>query len=319
MNKCFKSVPLLLVAVLTACSSSIKAKESRFFCFDTIIETKLYDGTDEDIYSIQNILLSYDSLADSYQDRDIVGVYKINQTNEDISISKELYDLLKTSFDVKKQGATFFNPLLGTLSSKWKEALGKSEPLTNDEILVELNKTNNSDLVFKENNIVQRIGEAELDLGGIAKGYALDKVKSYLQEKELKQYMVNAGSSSILLGEKPSQDGLFTIKIKDLNNAYFKAKDCFVSTSGISEQSITVDNKTYSHIVNPTTGNTVCTNDTVIVVNNNGALGDALSTSLMFYTPEEIEEFETKYSIKTIAIKGGKIVHKHSDIEVIYK
>jgi thiamine biosynthesis lipoprotein len=111
---------------------------------------------------------------------------------------------------------------------------------------------------------VTRVGEAEIDLGGIAKGYALDIAKQYLDSKKVTKYIIDAGSSSILLGEKDTKDGLFNIGLKDIKNAYLKAKNCFVSTSGTSEQLTVIDGVKYSHIVNPKTGSVVSLHVSVI-------------------------------------------------------
>ena len=320
MKNYLKAFPFLLIGLLASCSFNTgKALESHLFYFDTFIDSKLYQGDENDLKEIKNILLLYDSLADSYKSRDKTNVYTLNQTNEEVEVSEELYNLLKTSISVTTEGAENYNPLFGSLANKWKDSIEDKSVLSSAVIEEELQKINSSELLLKDDFKVQRVGEAEIDLGGIAKGYALDKVKDYLNSKEISKYLINAGSSSILLGEKDSKDGLFTIKIKDLTNAYFKAKNCFVSTSGISEQGVTIDGVTYSHIINPSTGSAVSLNDTVIVLSETGYFGDALSTSFMNNSVEEIKEIENEYSIKSIVIKNGKIIYKNSDIEVIYK
>ena len=106
--------------------------------------------------------------------------------------------------------------------------------------------------------------------------------------------------------------------LKDVNNAYLKLKYCFVSTSSISEQNVVVDGVTYSHIINPQTGSAISVNDAVIVVSNNGAQGDAFSTSMMMNSVEEIKEIETQYNVQTIVVKGGEIIYQNANLEVYY-
>ena len=303
---------------LISCSSNQNPIESKIFGFGTYIEAKLFEGNKEDIKEIENIFNTYDKLSDNYRQRDVTNVYSINQTNSDIEVNPKLYDLLLSSFDVVDHGAVYFNPFCGSLSKKWKESLAKKEVLSEEVINEELNKMNNSSMEFTDNNIVIRHGEAEIDLGGIAKGYTLDKVKSYLDEKEIKQYLINAGSSSVLLGEKNTKDGLFSIGLKDVNNAYLKLKNCFVSTSSISEQGVTIDGVKYSHIINPVTGSAINTNDAVVVITDDGYLGDALSTSMMMNSVEEIKNIENEQNVKAIVINDGKITYKNNDIEVYY-
>ncbi len=302
---------------IISCSSSTNPIESKIFGFGTYIDAKLFEGSKEDMKEIENIFNTYDKLSDNYLQRDVTNVYSINQVNSEMEVDSKLYDLLKTSFEVSYK-ATYFNPLCGSLSKKWKESLTKKEVLNETVINEELDKMNNSSLEFSGNNTVSRNGGAEIDLGGIAKGYTLDVVKTYLDEKDIKQYLINAGSSSILLGEKNTKDGLFTIGLKDVNNAYLKAKNCFVSTSSISEQGVTINGVKYSHIINPITGSAINQNDAVIVISEQGYLGDALSTSMMMNTIEEIQTIENECHVEAIVIKDGKITYKNNNIEVYY-
>lgn len=307
----------LIVLLSTSCNQKSFVLGSKVFCFNTMVSIEMYEGKEEDVKNIEDILKYYDKLSDNYLARDITNVYSINQTNETIEVPKELYDLLKASMEVTSNGANYFNLLAGSLSKSWKEALADNQVLSQADIDEELAKLNSSSLTLYPNNLIKRTGEAEIDFGGIAKGYTLDIVKDYLDSKEYKHYIINGGSSSILLGEKPLGDGHFTVAMqKELPGTYFKAKNCFISTSGNSEQGVKIGDTVYSHIVNPVTGSAITNYDAVIVLSDDGYLGDALSTSMMMNTISEIEQIETAQNVKTIIIKDGKIVHKHVGIEV---
>ena len=322
--------PLLFTISLTSCSQSSNALASKVFCFDTMMEIKLYEGSKEDLSYIEDIFNSLDKLTDNYQPRGIPNIYSINQTNEDIYIDGYLYDLLKLSFDFQNDVTNYFNPLCGSLSKKWKESLKNLQILDENTKNAELEKMKNSSLEFKgkpltankrwysNQGIVQRLGDAEIDLGGIAKGYALDKAYEYLSDKDIKNYLINGGKSSILLGEKKTKDGLFNVGISDINKAFLKLKNCFVSTSGLSTQGVKIDGITYSHIINPIDGSAINKYDAVIVISDKGYFGDALSTSLMLCDIDEIKAIENEHLVKTIVIDDGKIVYKHKDIEVYY-
>ena len=313
-----KILLLLFPILLTSCSKSVKPLEDKIFCFDTMINIKLYDGNETAIDDLESLFKKYDKLSDNYKATDITNVYTINHTNDEVVVDKELYDLLKASFDVKNEGATYFNPLCGSLSKKWKESLKNQqildENVKNDELL----KISNSSIVFKNDNKIQRFGDAEIDLGGIAKGYVLDRAKEYFDNNGFKNYLIDGGSSSILLGEKQTKDGLFSVGLKDLNNSYLKLKNCFVSSSSISEQGVEINNVTYSHIINPVTGSAVNENDAVIVVSDYGYYGDAMSTSLMMNTIDEIKAIEKEHNIKTIVIKNNAIAYCNEGLEVYH-
>ena len=311
-------LPLFLIVLLTSCSNGAQGVEGKIFCFDTYTSINLFDGKKEDVTAVENILTKYDKLSDNYHPRDINNVYTINSTNDEVSIDADLYKMLQKAVEVSAEGATNYNPLCGSLAKKWKEALEKKEVLADDIITAELAKIQTSNLTFLDNNTVKRSGEAEIDLGGIAKGYTLDVVKTYLEEKNIKQYLVNGGSSSILLGEKNTKDGLYNVGLKEIKNAYLKAKNCFVSTSGITEQFIEIDGVKYSHIINPVNGKANHDKDMVIVISDTGYFGDALSTSMMMSSIEVIKNIETKYGVKAIVIKDKQITYQNDGIEVFY-
>ena len=307
---------LITIPLLASCASN-KTLESRIFSFDTFCEIKLYEGNEDNLKFVEEVINYFDKLSDNYKERDITNVYSINHTNEDIKVDKDLYDMLKAAYEVSSK-ANHFNIMCGSLVKAWKAALDQSEVLEDTIINAELYKIENGSLIFKENNVVQRIGDAEIDLGGYVKGYVLDKIKDYLNEKQLSSYLINAGYSSILLGKKNTKDEKFRVGINGQDGFSLLVKDKFVSTSGSSEQSATIADKTYSHIVDPKTGSALATYDSVIVLADEGALADALSTSLFLAPMSEIEEAEDKYNIKAIVIQDGKIIHMDNDVEASF-
>ena len=131
MRKLQKFLPLFLVVSLTACSKSSETIMSKeLFAFDSFISIKLDAGEDgeEAISGLEKITKMVDAISDSYKKRDTFGIYDLNQTNEKVKISEDLYDLLSWAKEAEKI-APNYNPLVGSLSNKWKEALAKNEVL----------------------------------------------------------------------------------------------------------------------------------------------------------------------------------------------
>lgn len=313
----FKSLlSTLLIIPLISCSQA-SSLESKVFCFDTAIDIRLFEGEKQNLTDIENIFSYYDKISDNYKQRDANNVYLINSTNDDVLVDETLYSMLQKSFALKEE-IRYFNPLCGSLAKKWKESLKSSQILDEATIQSELNKMNNSSVLFKDNNLVQRLGGAEIDLGAVAKGFALDEVKKYLDSKSFSKYLINSGYSSLLLGQKQSDDGLFSVGLSDIDNAYLKLSNCFVSTSGVSTQGVKIDGQIYSHIVNPYTGSAINNYDTVIVVSSSGYLGDGISTSFMLSSIDEIKQVEQTQNVKAIAIKDKNIVYKNESLEVYY-
>ena len=309
---------LISLILFTSCGNNNSIIEGKFYYFDTLVNVKLYEGDSSNKLDIGNILMNYSNISDNYFHIDgYINPYDINDSHEDMKISPELYDLISTSFAMQEISNGYFNPLIGSLSKKWKESLKNGQILDENIIFEELEKLSSSSITLKEDNYILRNGEAELDLGAITKGYVLDKVKEYLDEKEMKCYLIDAGSSSILLGEKDSNDGYFNVSISG-RNSYLSLKDCFIASSGTSIQGVVIDGVTYSHIVNPFTGSVINNYDATYVIGNSGALCDVLSTSFMMMDLDMIKELEEEYDVKALIYKNDNIYYINEGIEVKY-
>jgi thiamine biosynthesis lipoprotein len=122
----------------------------------------------------------------------------------------------------------------------------------------------------------------ELDLGGIAKGFAVDQAVGVLRENGIAAALVSSGMSSIYaLGAPPGEEG-WKITLRDPFDEHKAAdvialKNFSMSTSGNYNKFFTLGGKTYSHIIDPHTGRPVenILSTTVFVANT--ADSDALS------------------------------------------
>ena len=335
MKKFIKTLPLLLVASLSACDIAHQYRQDTLFLFDTVVTVKTteYHGLMYNVVVQEHaceILKEVDAVADAYKKRDVACIYDLNNTNEKIEINNQLYIMLTLALEFKEE-TPYFNPFIGSLSNKWKESLTKNEQLDDSIIEEELLKMNNTSLLLEMTNdgyedhyYAQRVGQGLIDVGAIAKGFALDECEEFLHRRAEPdyEYMIDAGSSSILLGKnKVGSD--FIIKIKDLSKAtYLHLNECFIATSGTSEQGVEIDGTTYSHIINPLTGSAINNYDAVIVVSDlkehHGFLTDALSTVFMMSTLEEVIELEKSTGVSVILIDDDNIVYKSESLELYH-
>ena len=126
----------------------------------------------------------------------------------------------------------------------------------------------------------------ELDLGGIAKGYAVDRVVALLKQRRVAAALVSAGGSTIYaLGAPPGRDG-WDVAIQDPVDSRQVARrvtlrDRALSIAGSSEKSFESGGVTYSHIMDPRTGRPVQGPLSVAVLARTGTAGDALDNALL--------------------------------------
>jgi thiamine biosynthesis lipoprotein len=126
-----------------------------------------------------------------------------------------------------------------------------------------------------------------LDLGGIAKGYACDRALKVLDALGVRRAMVEASSSSFVLGDPPPGRDGWRIQIVGHPELILALSRCGVATSGDAERFVEVDGRRYSHVVDPRTGygleNVVITT----IVAPDGTTADALGVAVSVLGPEK--------------------------------
>ena len=137
----------------------------------------------------------------------------------------------------------------------------------------------------------------EIDLGGVAKGYAGREAAAYLRRHGVASGLLNLGGNVQTIGSKP--DGTaWRVAIRDPNNdthyaGIVEIRDKAAVTSGGYERYFTADDgQTYWHIMNPATGRPARNGViSATVIADDGALCDALSTALFVMGAEKAERF----------------------------
>ncbi|HEX4949252.1 MAG TPA: FAD:protein FMN transferase, partial [Blastocatellia bacterium] len=124
----------------------------------------------------------------------------------------------------------------------------------------------------------------ELDLGGIAKGYAVDQAIKILKRHNLTRALISAGGSTIYALGSPPESDAWDIELQDPLDARkiamtVRLQDQSLSVSGRTEKFFELNGKRYSHIMNPRTGRPVMNVLSVAVIAPTGTMGDALDNA----------------------------------------
>jgi thiamine biosynthesis lipoprotein len=241
-------------------------------------------------------------------------IAKLNRIGKLDASSDTLYIINKSKeFWLASEGV--FDITIGPLMDLWgftnKEYyVPKQEEITNALALVGMNKIVVNDL----NNVVEfMLPNMRIDLGGIAKGYALDCAAKKLKERGINSCLINAGGQVYCLGDKFGSPWKVAVKnprgSKSLD--YFELQDCSVATSGDYEQYFIKENKRYSHIINPKTGYPADSGIvSVTVIAPSGLTADALSTSIFVLGKEKGMELAKKFKDVTVKIVESNQIHQ---------
>ncbi|MFN7947398.1 MAG: FAD:protein FMN transferase [Blastocatellia bacterium] len=200
-----------------------------------------------------------------------------------VKAERELFDFIAECLRYSRASDGAFDITVGPLMKAWGFFRGEGHLPTDDELAAARSRTGFHHLILnaKEQTIQFDRPGVELDLGGIAKGYAVDRAISALKQRGIKCALVSAGGSTIYgLGSPPESDG-WQIEIQHPLDARKTAmtvhlKDQALSVSGSSEKFFEVNGARYSHIMNPRTGRPVEGVLSVAVLTSSGTAGDAL-------------------------------------------
>lgn len=278
--------------------------------FDTASTVIAYDNSQEEYDThyeqFYNELKKYDNLFDIYNHYDgITNLYDVNKNaaSSPVSVSKEIIDLLNYGKKAYELTGGKTNICFGSVLSLWhaerewaKENPDEAKLPDSDKLKEASVHTNIDDLIIDENasTVYFNDKELQLDVGAIAKGYAVQKVAEWAQENLWDDAAISIGGNVATFGyknddgstlwrigiENPDQsasDYLMTVDITDLS----------VVTSGNYQRYYTVDGKQYCHIINPNTLMPTEFMTSVSVICNDSALGDALSTGLFNMSIED--------------------------------
>lgn len=239
-------------------------------------------------------------------------IYSLNQQGS-YKVGSETLDVIRTALEIAEKTDGAFNPALNPVIELW--GIGERDTdivPAQDEIDALLPLTGYGDVTIDPDGTVRLIKGAGLDLGGIAKGYALDKTAENMRQNGVSSALINLGGSIAAVGTKP--DGKkYKIGVRDPmggENDYIatvELKDIFTSTSGVYEKYFMKDGVRYHHIIDSNTGRPAESGlFTVMIVSESGILSDAYSTALFVMGAEKGLKFANENGIDALFVTDDK-------------
>lgn len=297
MNK--KKLPVILIIVIVILFSLFmiitNKKEdkysSTYYNLGTINEITLYDITKKDgdriLKECEAILKDIDNKMSSQITSSEIS--KINNKAGDayVKVSSDTYYVIKESINFSSLSNDTFDISVGPIIDLWAIGTENAKIPTEKEIKDKLSLVNYKDILLDDDNNSVKLAKKnmKIDLGGIAKGYAADKIYEYLKEEKLERALINLGGNIYVLGNKENNQP-FSIGIQDPTKprgnsiGNVKVSNKSVVTSGIYERYLEKNNKIYHHMLDPHTGYPFDNNlSSVTIVSDKSIICDALSTT----------------------------------------
>ncbi len=218
-------------------------------------------------------------------------LYRINQlaAKQPVKISQELFDLIKRSFYFSEISHGAFDITFASIGYRYDYR--KHIKPTDAQIKASLKEINyrHIKLDAEARTIRFDMQGVRIDLGGIAKGYAVDKSIDLLRKCGIKDAMVTAGGDSRIIGDHDGRPWM--IGIKDPRNkkdsiVAIPLVNTAISTSGDYERYFIKNGVRYHHILNPRTGKSVRSTRSVTILGPDATTTDGLSTTVFVLGPK---------------------------------
>ncbi len=315
MKKFFLRILLLFICIelllpLSGCVAKERRRQSQtnLDYFDTVLQLVGYDDADEFAQTadaVFEIFAEYHRLCDLYHPYEGVNnLYTINQNagKSPVLVDQKLFDLIAFSKQLGERTGGAFDITLGSVLSVWHEARTAGNNAPEDAILPDQKRLQDAarhsgaeKLILNEEALTVFLTDPEmsLDLGGVAKGYAVERAAEYLAANDKTGYMINAGGNVRTIGKKPNGENWSVgIQNPDMDEsdpyaALVLLDDASLATSGDYQRYYTVNGVRYHHIIDPKTLMPSEEYRSVSVLCPDSGLADCLSTALFNLTIEE--------------------------------
>ena len=202
---------------------------------------------------------------------------------EVISVSDELWTVLRAADEVSRKSAGAFDVTVGPYARLWKIARVKKEMPAKDRLRMFQDAVGywNIEYDMARQTVHLKPEKMFLDLGGIAKGYAADEALRILKKNGMDRALIDAGGDLVLGKAPPDRNGW---KIAVGGNVHpdlpvLELANCAVATSGDTEQFVEIKGQRYSHIVNPRSGIGLTNQRQTTIISPLGMYADALAST----------------------------------------
>lgn len=297
-----KQISLLFIIItitgffvfLTLGNNNFHSVSKHGFLMDTVmqisINTNFKPEKDNEILNgAFEILTSIDSLLSIYNPESELSKINAKSGRESLKAHEITFNAVSEAKKAYELTGGIFNPLIGAVTKLWKINRADNKIPTKSELdnAIKLSDIKNLELSNENNEIFLKSQGSVIDLGGIAKGFASQKIAEYLSENKINSALINLGGNIYVIGKNQhNQDWKIGIQNpltpRGKSAIVLSVSDCAVVTSGNYERYKTINGKKYSHFFNPLTGESVNSDLlSVTVISPDGSLADALATAFM--------------------------------------
>ena len=253
-----------------------------------------------------------------YRESSFVSVLNREAHEKEVVVPEHVCRLIEKSLEYGKMSGGVFDITYKSTGELWENSGNR---IPDEKMIDEKQRFVGADKVTvncAENKIKFASIGVKIDLGGIAKGYAIDRAGEVLKKHGIENFIVNYGGDMLFCGNKGGRPWSIGIKNPDkpseiLKKLWSGTSGCKgVATSGDYERFFMIEGETFSHIMNPKTGKPVKDARSVTVIGEDATVADAAATavSVALHERETVEKIMEKFRVKIDTLSGKDSVLK---------
>jgi len=260
-----------------------------------------------------------DELMSDYKSDSELSEVNREGFEKEVKVSEALFDVLKRSAAYSRETGGAFDITVGPLVDLGRWAEEKGQALGEEEILRARERVGFEKLELDEMKRTVRfsVEGMRLDLGGIAKGYAIDKAIEAMQGLGAIGGMVDVGGDIRCFGAPPEGKRLWLVGLQDPHEGgdvvgagklllVLRLANGAIATSGDYRRFSVIDGKRYSHIIDTQTGHASEGLSSVTIIAKEATLVDALATAVSVLGAQKgLELIERQKGVEGVLITSG--------------
>ncbi len=258
-----------------------------------------------------------EALMSSYQDSSELSFINNNAALAAVEISDEMMHLIRQSIHFSEISQGAFDITYASIGYAYDYR--KRQQPSVASISEKLAAIDYHHIVITDNRIQFNNSAVRIDLGGIAKGYAVDRAADIIDQCGVTRAMVSAGGDSRIIGDRTGSPWIIGVQHpRDPSSIALRLplSDTALSTSGDYERFFIDNGERVHHIINPTTGRSAIASWSATVIGPDAMTTDALSTTIFILGAiDGIKLIESLEGIEAIIIDSDGKTHYSSGFE----
>lgn len=330
LNRFLSLLTLIFFVVLSsACDKKPGEHHDSFLVFGTIVNVTLLNVdnkiAEESFRHIRKDLNVMHRVWHVWEPGPLMRMNKLLEYTTEFSAAPSVIELVLVAKDLAIKSHHLFNPAVGKLIALWGfHSHNRPEILPSDKEIQKLVKQNPTleNIKIKGVRVSNDNAAVKIDLGGVAKGFAIDRLLNYLKKRGIHNALIDTGGDLKVIGKHNNRP--WKIAIRDPRRKSSSGQSVVASlelndneaafTSGdyeryFKKQGQKNKDKHFHHIIDPRTGYPAEGTQSVTVLHQNASTADAAATALFIAGPKKLLEIAKSMGIKYVLLidKNGKI------------